>query len=247
MKSIMKLFLFITVIAFAAMMFAQVQTKKSTSSGTPTHEVQVESAEILTVSGNDLVLKMADGSIRHIANVPDSARAMVDGKEIGIRDAKPGMILQRTITTTTTPQVIKTVQTVTGKVWYIQAPNTVILTLENGENQKFKIPKGQKFTVNGQETDAWGLKKGMVVTATKIVEEPATLVDQQRKLTGKMPPAPPAPPADAPILVAVAEPAPAPAEEAPAALPKTGSELPLLFSLGAFLVAGAGTMRLFRR
>jgi hypothetical protein len=50
--------------------------------------------------------------------------------------------------------------------------------------------------------DAWGLKPGMIITATKIVEFTATEVEQQRKLTGSMPPPPPAPPADAPILVA---------------------------------------------
>jgi hypothetical protein len=44
----------------------------------------------------------------------------------------------------------------------VTPPISVILTLENGENQAFKIPEGQKFTVNGQEVDAWGLKKGML-------------------------------------------------------------------------------------
>ncbi len=39
-------------------------------------------------------------------------------------------------------------------------------------NQQFKIPKDQKFNVDGQETDAFGLKKGMKVSATKIVEVP---------------------------------------------------------------------------
>ena len=48
----------------------------------------------------------------------------------------------------------------------------MILTLEDGTNQQFKIPNGQKFMVNGQMTDAWGLKKGMTVSATKVVEEP---------------------------------------------------------------------------
>jgi len=59
-----------------------------------------------------------------------------------------------------------------------------------------------------------------------------------------MPPPPPAPQANVPILVVfvpVAAPAPAadaaPAEPAPAALPKTASDLPLLGLLGAFFVA----------
>jgi hypothetical protein len=116
-------------------------------------------------------------------------------------------------------------------------PNSVILTLEDGTNQQFKIPKGQKFTVDGQETDAFGLKKGMNVSATKIVEVPETEVEHQRQLTGSMPPPPPPPPADAPILIAQLEPAPAPA--APAELPKTGSLLPLI-GLRASLLSSFG-------
>src|SRR5205814_4896465 len=133
-------------------------------------------------------VKMEDGEIRHVPNVPESAKISVDGKELGIHDLKPGMKLERTITTTTTPRMVTTVQTVTGKVWQVTPPNSVILTLEDNTNQAFKIPKGQKFTVDGQETDAFGLKKGTNVSATKIVEVPETEVEHQRQLTGSMPP-----------------------------------------------------------
>lgn len=227
---------------------AQVQTKTTETAGQPTQEVQVERAEILAVQGNDLILKMDDGSIRHIANVPESARAVVDGKEVGIHDVKPGMKLQRTITTTTTPKTITTVQSVTGKVWHVNPPTSVILTLEDGTNQSFKIPKGQQFNVDGQMVDAWGLKKGMKISATKVVEEPITVVDEQKRLTGTMPPPPPPPPADVPILVAVATPPPAPAAPAaPAALPKTGSFLPLIGFLSSLSLLGSLGLRAIRR
>lgn len=218
--------------AFALSMSAQVKTTTNTTTGQATHEMSVERGEVVFVQGNDLVVKMEDGTIRHVANVPESARATVDGRELGIHDLKPGMKLQRTITTTTTPQTITTVKTVTGKVWHINPPSSVILTLEDGTNQQFKIPKGQTFAVDGQQKDAWGLKKGMMVSATKIVEEPVTVVEREKQLTGSMPPPPPPPPADTPILVAVAEPTPAPAP-APE-LPKTGSLLPLIGFLGGF-------------
>jgi LPXTG-motif cell wall-anchored protein len=241
--------------ALAVSANAQVQTQKSTITGQASKEVQVERGEVVLVKGNDLVVKMEDGSIRHFPNVPESARITVDGKQLGIHDLKPGMKLQRTITTTTTPQTIKTVQTVTGKVWYVQPPNTVILTLEDGNNQSFKIPKGQKFMVEGQEVDAFGLRKGMVVTATKIVEVPETLVAQQKKVTGTMPPPPTAPPADAPMLIATSEPAPPPAS-APAStqaaatpekkLPKTGSNLPLVGLIGLLLISASFGVKLLR-
>jgi hypothetical protein len=237
-------------LAFAASMNAQVQTETNTTAHAPSVVTQVESGEVVTVSGNDLVVKMADGTIRHIANVPESARVTVDGQQLGIHDLKPGMKLQRTITTTTTPKTVTTVQSVTGKIWNVMPPVSVILTLEDGKNQRFTIPKGQKFNVNGQMLDAWGLKKGMTISATKIVEVPETVVTKQTNNTGTMPvaaapptPPPAPPPADVPILIAVLEvPDPAPAE-----LPRTASPLPLIGLLGLLSLASSLALRTARK
>jgi hypothetical protein len=134
------------------------------------------------------------------------------------------MKLERTITITTTPQIVTTVETVTGKVWHVTPPLFVILTLENGTNQSFKIPKDQKFNVNGEMVDAFGLRKGMVVTATKIIEVPVSVTSQQKSVTGTMPTPPPALPADAALLIAEGEPTAAPAAtEAPAGAASTGA------------------------
>jgi hypothetical protein len=163
------------------------------------------------VEGNDLIVRMADGSTRHFENIPESAKATVDGKQPGIHALKPGMKLQRTITTTTTPQIVTTIETVTGNVWHVTPPLSVILTLENGTNQSFKIPKDQKFNVNGETVGVFGLRKEMVVTATRIIEVPVSVISQQKNVTGTMPTPPPAPPADAALLIAEGEPTAAPA------------------------------------
>ncbi len=233
---------------------AQVQTQTSTSVGQSSHVVNVQRGKVVLVDGNDLIVQMADGSLRHFPNVPESARVLVDGKELGIHDLKPGMTLQRTITTTTTPQTITTVQNVTGTVFHVNPPLSVILRLEDGTNQSFKIPKGQKFNVNGQIMDAWGLRKGMTVNATRVVETPVTQVSQAQNITGVMPPPPPAPPApNLPVLVAVLVPARAPApvaqaqaEPAPAELPKTGSPLPLVALFGILCIGLSSGIRLIR-
>ncbi len=233
----------------ALMMSAQVQTKTDTTAHAATVQTKVERGEVVYVSGNELMVKMEDGTLRHFANVPESARVLVEGKELGIHDLKPGMKLEKTITTTTTPKTIKTVQTVTGRVWQVNPPSSVILTLEDGTNQQFKIPKDQKFNVDGQMTDAWGLKKGMRVSATKVVEAPSVSVEQQAKLTGSMP-TPPPPPPDAPILVAVVVPAAAPepaSQQANAELPKTGSPLSLIGLIGLLSLAASLGLRAVRR
>ena len=186
------------------------------------------------MEGNDLIVRMQDGSIRHFENIPESAKVTVDGKQLGIHDLKPGMKLQRTITTTTTPQIVTTVETVTAKIWFVNTPLAVVLTLENGTNQSFKTPKDQKFKVNGEMVDAFGLKKGMVVTATKIVEVPVSVVSQQKSVSGLMPTPPPALPADTPLLIAKGAPTTARPEttetsSAPVTTnPTTGSYVPFI-------------------
>jgi len=234
-------------LTFTLSMSAQVQTNTTTTAGKASVVTQVEKGEIVFVSGNSVVVKMADGSLRHFNNVPESARVTVDGQQLGVHDLKVGMKVQKTITTTTTPETVTTVKSVTGKVWFINPPGTVILTMEDGKNQEFKIPNGQKFNVDGQMVDAWGLKKGMTVNATKVVETPTTVVAQRAKLTGEMPPPPPPPPADVPILVVEEVAAPVQVAQAPApVLPKTGSELPLIGFLGLLCLASSLGLRMAR-
>src|SRR5215470_4465563 len=134
-------------IAFSLPSAAQVQSSKSESHGPATKEVKVERGTITYINGNSVVVKMEDGTLRHFDNVPDSVTFMVDGQPVNIRNAKVGMKLEKQTVVTTTPKVITTVETVTGTVWQVSPPTSVILTLEDGNNQKFKIPKGQKFTV----------------------------------------------------------------------------------------------------
>jgi hypothetical protein len=240
-------------VSFSLPAASQVQKTETAEHGAPTKQVNIERGEIVYVSGNNVIVKMEDGSLRDFNNIPDSVRMNVDGQQLNVHQLKPGMKVERQTITTTTPRVITTVETVTGKVWHVTPPNTVILTLENGTNQSFKIPKGQKFTIDGQETDAFGLKKGMVVSAQRVTEVPETVVTQQVKRTGAMPPPPPAPKQDVPVLIVMAAPTAAPAAEeakaepAPTKLPKTASELPLLGVLGALFCGLALTAMAIRK
>ena len=131
---------------FAALTFAQVQAQTTTTSGPATKQVTIESGEVVAVEGNDLFVKMDDGTLRDFPNIPASASVNVDGKQLGLSDLQPGMKLQRATVRTTTPQVVTTVETVTGKVGTcaIHRVLPLIVTLENNENQQFKIPNGSR-------------------------------------------------------------------------------------------------------
>jgi hypothetical protein len=243
----------IVCIAFASAMLSQETSKTETKQGPGSSQVQVERGEVVYVSGNELVVKMESGEVRHVT-VPDSARATVDGKQLSVHELKPGMKLQRTITTTTTPKTVTTVRTVSGKVWQVSAPNSVILTLADGTNKQYKIPKGQKFMIDGQEKTAFDLRKGMNVSATVVTAVPETVVAQQRSVTGSAPPPPPTPPAEGALLIETPAPAPVAAAPAPSApeppptsLPKTGSVIPLIGLLGLLCSGLSIGLRMLRR
>jgi hypothetical protein len=249
--------------AFALGANAQVQNRTGVSSGPATQEVQVQRGEVIYVSGNDVVIKGEDGRIRDFPNVPDSARVTVDGQQLSVHEIQPGMTIERTTITTTTPRIITTIKSVTGTVWQVNPPTSVILTLENGKNQLFHIPDGTKFTVDGQQTDVFSLRQGMKVSATAVTEVPENVVATEITRTGEMPP-PPAETFDPHIaLLVILVPyevsqdttaadssasttdaaTAAPAEEAPAQLPKTGSSLPLVGLLGGLLCSIALGLR----
>lgn len=63
--------------AFTLSLSAQVQTETTTTSGQATREVTVEHGEVVLIRGNDLFVKMDDGTMRHFPNVSESARVKI--------------------------------------------------------------------------------------------------------------------------------------------------------------------------
>ena len=249
----------IACLAFACVLVAQETSKTQESYGAATRTVEVRRGEVVYVSGNYLVVKMENGDIKSFT-VPDSARATVDGKELSVYQLKPGMKLERTIVTTSTPKMVTTVRSVQGKVFNVNAPSSVILTLADNTNKQYKVPKDQKFMIDGQEKTVFDLRKGMNVTATVVTQVPETVVAEQRRVTGSAPP-PPETPAIAgallieeapapPKQIASAARAPAPAraaEPAPKELPRTASPVHLMGLLGLLSVGLSFGLRMLRR
>ena len=254
-------------IACAAVMLAQVKTTTTEKKGQAQQQVTVERGEVVYISGNEVVVRMENGEIRHVT-VPDGARATVDGRQITLADLRVGMKLERTITTTSTPKSVSTVKTGTGTVVNVQPPNYATVRFEDGTVERYKIPKDQKFMIDGVAKTAFELKPGMKITATRVVTAPVVEVTEQKQITGTAPPPPPPPAATPPmegallILERAPRPAPVPAavpttltqpapEPAPAPavkkLPKTGSIVPLMGLLGLLFTGASFGVRLLRR
>jgi hypothetical protein len=212
----------------------------------------VRNAEVVYVEGNDLVLKLENGRVEHLV-VPDSDKFTIAGKNVTVRDLKPGTKLTQTITTTTTPRYVNTVRTLTGKVWHVTAPHSVIVSLPGGENQLFKVPSHATFTVNGQPKTIFDLKKGMSFQATIVTDETETVVASNKSVVG-IPPAPQTPRIAGVLLFQrpALEPAPAPVasvmtEHVWARLPQTASPLPLIGLFGLLALGVSLTLLAVRK
>lgn len=243
---------------------ASAQKMPQTKTETIGHEATVTTEQlhgtVAYVEGNDLVVRMSNGGIREF-KVPESRRFMVDGKELSVHELKPGTTLTATVTTTNTPVTERTTTVGTGKVFFVSG-NNVILTLPNNENRMYKVQDSYKFNVNGSPASVHDLRKGMVVSAQKIVEVPRTEIATNTTVTGHGPPEPkptqvasaapapraaePARPAPSPEPAAAA-PAPTPEQPARSELPATGSPLPLIGLVGLLCTGAALGLRKLRR
>jgi hypothetical protein len=230
----------------------------------PTVTTSQLKGEVEYVEGNTLVVKLDNGEARTF-NVPEARRFIVDGKELTVHQLVPGTKLTATVKTTATPVTIRTVTVKSGTVLHVMG-NNVIVTLPSGENKQFIVKDDTKFTINGQPATVRDLRKGTVVSALRIVEEPSTELTMDVQVVGQAPapaavpaaevaaapaeaprsePAPPAAqasPAEPPP--AAVKQAPAPVEAAPAA-PKSSSRVPL--SVGVLLIAGILVIWVLRR
>ena len=130
---------------------------------------------VVQVEGNTLVVKMASGEVR-VFTPPADRRFMIDGQSLTLSQLRPGTTLTATATETATTVMERTVQTLSGKVWYVAAP-TVILTLSTGENRMYTVKSDDPvkfYDGEGKEMTVFDLRKGMNIKATKITEAPRT-------------------------------------------------------------------------
>ena len=224
------------------------QTKTLTLTGT-----------VVQVEGNTLAVKMAAGDVR-VFTPPADRRFIIDGQSLTLSQLRPGMTLSATVTETASTVMDRTVETLSGKVWFTAAP-TVILTLASGENRMYTVKSDDPvkfYDAEGKEMTVFDLRKGMNIKATKITEAPRTEFARTAVVTGSAAAAGSAGAATgaaAPAKAAPAAPAapagqtaPAAASAAPRTLPKTASPMPLVGLLGGVsLAVGAGLTLLRRR
>ena len=212
-----------------------------------TTAVEIRSGTVLAVQGNDLVIRGPEGVKRF--TVSDDFRFNMDGKMLSIHDLKPGMPISAKITTIETPVTLTETKVVKGQVVHTVGTAFVIRT-EDGELHKFTTKDVRKRgillhddTGNVMRGDALGpeqLRKGQHISATIVTGRPPEILTEN-ELEVFVAQAPP------PRKVVKKTPPPPPPKPKPAALPKTGSNLPLLGLSGLLLLAIGAGITLTRR
>lgn len=232
---------------------AQNTTTTSVRHADPSHETSVRNAQVVYVEGNDLVIKLESGKVEHMI-VPYDEKFIVDGREGTVRDLQAGAQLTQTITTSTTPRYVQTVQTIKGKVWHVNAPGSVIVAMPDGKNHLYRVPSHAKFTINGESKTVFELRKGMRFEATIVTDQQESVVEVN-KTNHAYAPAPQTPPILGVLLI---DQSPQQAQELlasvsaehadpPGDLPKTASVVPLFGLLGMSGIASAIGLRLRRK
>jgi len=161
------------------------QTTKESIKGAPKITTEKLRGVVLQAEGNTLVVRMSTGEIKEFI-VPESRKFIIDGKELSVHDLKVGTKLRATVTTTTTPITERTTTVGSGTVWFVSG-NNVIITLPNGENRNYKVEDHFRFNIGGEQATVHDLRKGMTISAQKIVEEPRSELKTDTVVTGEAP------------------------------------------------------------
>ncbi len=174
------------VLSLAAGAAAQAtQTKETVPAGPAKMQTAQVKGELVAKGPNWLIAKGPAGNYR-LYNVEPGRKAIIDGVPKTLDQLQLGTMLTSTATTTETPLVNRTTTITQGTVFWA-SPKSIIVTNDKGENKQYEVPSGFKFDVEGKQLEAMELRQGMKLTATKIVEEPVSVITKDVVVTGTAP------------------------------------------------------------
>ena len=220
-------------------------TAVTSTAQTTTTATQTKTFEVIAASGNDLVVKLPEGT-REI-RVGDDFRVNVDGKQLPVSELKPGMKGTATITTRTTVTPVVVTEVKNGEV--IQASGATMLVKTDQGFKQFTEgdveKRGIKLVKDGVPAKFTDYRAGDRLSATIVTTLPPKVLTE-REVNAVV--ARGASGSGGAGTGAASASGSSPAAAAPAArtLPKTASAWPLL-ALASILSIGMGLGLTVRR
>lgn len=218
-----------------------------------TTQTEVRSFQVVWVDGNTVILRGDEGAQE--ITVPDDFRFTVDGRQVSVRELRPGMKGTATITTTTTVTPVQVTEVRNGEVLQV-AGNSIMVREADGVRRYTEAQANQRnaqIIRNGRPARFRDLRRGDRLSATIVTSgEPEVVTEKEVQATLAGMPAPAAPVSQRAGSTPASAASPTPgAAAAPSGaartLPSTASPLPLVGLLGAASLAIGSLLTARRR
>ena len=197
-----------------ALAFTLLTAGVATAQDTRTEKTDVFTFEVISVDGNNVVIKDSSGA-RELT-VPDDFRFTVDGKQMSVHDLHAGMKGTAAVTTTTTTRPVYVTTVKKGTV--VRQAGTSVWVKTDGATRKFTKSevdaRGIKIIMDGKPARLVDLKPGDTLTATIVTPAPPevlTAKQVQAVLDAPLPELVAAQPPEEPAVAETPAPAAAPA------------------------------------
>jgi hypothetical protein len=176
-------------ISFGSVSLAAVAQQTTTTSTKPQgiqKTVDIDVAHVVYVSGDNVVLKNADGSLQLLGVAPD-ATISVDGKPVAPRDLKPGTLISHVHVNSVQQSAVTEVTQIDGTVLRVLTPTSVILRLGDGTVNRYTIPPHATFLgEDGRQMRSSELRRGMRVSATVVRTSAMDTHSRQTTVSGSV-------------------------------------------------------------
>lgn len=204
-----------------------------------TTSTDVKQFEVVAVIGNELVVKVPEGTRQ--LTVPEDFRFTVDGSQVSIHELQPGMVGTATITTRTTMTPVTVTEVKNGTVAQVGGGTIVVRTQEGLRSftQSDIDKRGIQIVRDGEPAQLSDFREGDTLSATIITTRPPTAVTEREVQATLRRPAP----AQAAVGTTGAE----PPQPAAAELPKTAGPLPVMALAGLTSLGLAAALAIRRR
>jgi hypothetical protein len=166
----------IQVILAAAVVCSTAVVSLAQQTGTST---ETKTFEILAVEGNQLVVRLPEGT-RELT-VADDFRFNIDGKQLSVRELKPGMKGTATITTKTTVTPVTVTEVKNGTVVQSSGSSIIVRTDEGFKSftQGDVDKRGVKIMRAGKPAQLSDFRQGDRLSATIITSKPPQVLTEK--------------------------------------------------------------------